>query len=122
LSRPVRARKPAASPATTPKIRVAFVVTPRFTLTAFAGFVDVLRLAADDGDRSRQVECHWTVLGDPGRPVVSSSGAEVRPWEPMEAPERFDYIVVVGGLLQQGQRAPARTIRCTAPPAATSPA
>jgi len=88
------------------KIKVAFVLAPRFTLTAFAGFVDVLRLAADEGDRSRQVECQWTVLGQPGEAIVSSSGAEVRPWEPLEAPERFDYIVVVGGLLQHGQKVP----------------
>ena len=82
------------------KIKVAFVLAPRFTLTAFAGFVDVLRLAADEGDRSRQVECQWTVLGQPGEAIVSSSGAEVRAWEALEQPERFDYIVVVGGLLQ----------------------
>ena len=31
----------------------------------------------------------------------------MRPWEEMQAPERFDYIVVVGGLLHQGQRVPA---------------
>jgi transcriptional regulator GlxA family with amidase domain len=106
VSKQVRARRPAAAPAITPKIKVAFVLTPRFTLTAFAGFVDVLRLAADEGDRSRQIECQWTVLGNPGETVISSSGAEVRPWEAMEAPERFDYIVVVGGLLHQGQRVP----------------
>jgi transcriptional regulator GlxA family with amidase domain len=107
VSKPVRARKPAAAPiapASAPKLKVAFVLTPRFTLTAFAGFVDVLRLAADEGDRSRQVECRWTVLGDPREPLVSSCGAEVRPWEAMEHPERFDYIVVVGGLLQGGQK------------------
>jgi transcriptional regulator GlxA family with amidase domain len=91
---------------TVAKIKVAFVLAPRFTLTAFAGFVDVLRLAADEGDRSRQVECQWTVLGQPGEAIVSSSGAEVRAWEPLEKPERFDYIVVVGGLLQQGQKVP----------------
>ena len=44
------------------KLRVAFILAPRFTLTAFAGFVDALRLAADEGDRSRQIECQWTVL------------------------------------------------------------
>jgi transcriptional regulator GlxA family with amidase domain len=107
VSTQLRARKPATSPAapeTAPKIRVGFVLTPRFTLTAFAGFVDVLRLASDEGDRSRQGECRWSVLGEPDEAVVSSSGAEVKAWEPMESPERFDYIVVVGGLLHQGQK------------------
>ena len=46
-----------------PRLRVAFVLTPRFTLTAFAGFVDALRLAADDGDRSRPRLIGWEVLG-----------------------------------------------------------
>jgi transcriptional regulator GlxA family with amidase domain len=96
----------AASSAPSPKIRVAFILTPHFTLTAFAGFVDVLRLAADDADRSRQLDCQWTVLGEPGAAIASSAGAGVQAWEPMERPERFDYIVVVGGLLHQAQRVP----------------
>ena len=90
------------------KVRVAFVLAPQFTLTAFAGFVDALRLAADEGDRSRQVECQWTVLGNPEEVITSSAGVEVRPWEPLQAPERFDYIVIVGGLLHGGPSVPAR--------------
>jgi transcriptional regulator GlxA family with amidase domain len=92
-----------------PRLRVGFVLTPRFTLTAFAGFVDTLRLAADEGDRSRPIICHWTVLGDLGAAVSSSCGASVQPMTPMEEPERFDYIVVVGGLLHGGQKVPAGT-------------
>jgi transcriptional regulator GlxA family with amidase domain len=106
VPRASRPRNNPSLPAAAPKLRVAFVLTPRFTLTAFAGFVDVLRLAADEGDRSRQVECRWTVLGNPHDAVASSAGAEVHPWEEMQAPERFDYIVVVGGLLHQGQKVP----------------
>jgi len=87
-----------------PRIRVGFVLTPRFTLTAYAGFADALRLAADDGDRSRQIDCQWEMLGDPRRPVVSSCGASVQATGPMATPERFDYIVVVGGLLHGGQK------------------
>ncbi len=85
-----------------PKLRVGFVLAHRFTLTAFAGFVDALRLAADEGDRSRPLECEWTVLGN-GSPVLSSCGATIQPWGEMESPERFDYVVVVGGLLHGGQ-------------------
>ena len=107
-SRPARTR--AASPAVgAPKLRVGFVLAHRFTLTAFAGFVDALRLAADEGDRSRPVECQWSVLGNPASPVVSSCGATVQPWDEMESPERFDYIVVVGGLLHGGQTVAAGT-------------
>jgi transcriptional regulator GlxA family with amidase domain len=87
-----------------PKIKVGFVLTHCFTLTAFAAFVDVLRLAADEGDRSRPIDCEWSVLGTAGTPVASSCGALIQPWEEMAAPERFDYIVVVGGLLQGGHK------------------
>jgi transcriptional regulator GlxA family with amidase domain len=92
-----------------PGLRVGFVLTPRFTLTAFAGFVDALRLAADEGDRSRQINCEWTILGTPGTAIQSSCGAPVMPLERMENPQRFDYIVVVGGLLHGGQKVPAET-------------
>ncbi len=101
----VRTPRTASAPAVqAPRLRVGFVLTPSFTLTAFAGFVDALRLAADEGDRSRPIECEWAVLGDPHATVASSCGAAVKPWSPMEDPSRFDYIVVVGGLLHGGQK------------------
>jgi transcriptional regulator GlxA family with amidase domain len=83
------------------KLRVGFVLVPRFTLTAFSGFIDTLRLAADEGDRSRQIECEWSVLGSP---VEASCGTVVEPWDELKDPERFDYVVVVGGLLHGGQK------------------
>ena len=88
---------------------MGFILAQRFTLTAFAGFVDALRLAADEGDRSRPLACEWAVLGDCDVPIVSSCGASVLPWSPMEDPQRFDYIVVVGGLLHGGQKVAAGT-------------
>src|SRR5690242_5488242 len=94
---------------TSPKLRVGFVAAHQFTLTAFAGFVDALRLAADEGDRSRPLDCEWTLLGDTSSPIRSSCGATVQPWSEMERPERFDYIVVVGGLLHGGQKVSAGT-------------
>jgi transcriptional regulator GlxA family with amidase domain len=96
-----------ARPGHAPRLRVGFVLTPRFTLTAFAGFIDALRLGADEGDRSRPIECEWAILGQPGMGIESSCGALVVPAREMEAPERFDYIVVVGGLLHGGQKVPA---------------
>lgn len=98
-------RLPPGPPASrTAPLRVGFVLADRFTLSAFAGFVDVLRLAADEGDRSRPVGCRWTVLGRVGEAIRSSCGLEVLPQGPLESPESFDYIVVVGGLLHGGQR------------------
>lgn len=87
------------------KLRIGFVLAPRFTLAAFANFVDAIRLAADDGDRSRQIDCEWAVLGDPGETIESSCGLHVAPWAPLEDPTSFDYIVVVGGLLHGRVRA-----------------
>lgn len=81
-----------------PDIRVGFVLSPKFTLLPFAGFVDTLRCAADEGDRSRPVHCRWNVLGATLDPVRASCGAEIRPWQRYGDPTAFDYIVIVGGL------------------------
>jgi transcriptional regulator GlxA family with amidase domain len=89
-------------------LRIGFLLTPRFTLTAFAGFVDALRLSADEGDRSRPLHARWAILDGTNGPVVSSCGATVTPDAPLEAPQEYDYLVVVGGLLHGGQRVPAR--------------
>jgi len=88
---------------TAPHLHIGFVLTPQFTLTAFAGFIDALRLAADEGDRSRPLLCRWAVLGEMGVPIMSSCGACVLPTAPLDAPEGYDYLVVVGGLLHGGQ-------------------
>lgn len=89
-----------------PLLRVGFILLPRFTLTAFAGFIDALRLAADEGDRSRPLHCSWTVLGEKGMLVPSSCGVSVMTSEDLLDPHAFDYLVVVGGLLHGGQKVP----------------
>lgn len=86
---------------TVPRLRVGFVLTRRFTLCAFANFVDVLRLAADEGDRSRPILCGWRVLSANMDGVTSSSGIVVQPEERLGDPKRFDYIVVVGGMMEE---------------------
>lgn len=89
-----------------PHLRFGFLLAPRFTLVAFAGFVDALRLAADDGDRSQQRLCSWKILGDPTTPIKSSCGASICPTAMLDDDEVFDYIVVVGGLMHGGQAFP----------------
>jgi len=91
-----------------PKLRIGFLLTPRFTLTAFAGFVDALRLAADEGDRSRPLLARWAILDTADGPIASSCGASVTPDAALDSPQDYDYLVVVGGLLHGGQRVPAR--------------
>ncbi len=85
--------------AQTPKLRVAITLLPRFTLLAFAGFVDALRIASDIGDRSRPNLCTWTLVGPDTHPVAASCGASVPHWQIYSDPALFDYVVVVGGLL-----------------------
>lgn len=80
-------------------LRVAFVLSPHFTLLPFSGFMDTLRHAADEDDRSRQVYCQWDIVGPTLEPVVSSGGAEIRPWKFLPDPDEYDCIVLVGGLL-----------------------
>ena len=81
------------------RLSVGFILTRRFTLCAFANFIDVLRLAADEGDRSRQILCDWKILSNTMEAVSSSSGVTVQPNERLGDPAKFDYIVVVGGLV-----------------------
>jgi transcriptional regulator GlxA family with amidase domain len=86
-----------------PKLRVGFVLTPSFTLTAFAGFVDALRLAADEGDRSRPLLCRWDIFDAGDGSTRSSCGARVSATADLVSPEAYDYIAVVGGLLHGGR-------------------
>lgn len=83
-----------------PGLSVAFILLPEFTLMAMTGFVEALRLAADEGDRSQQLHCQWTILGVDEEPVRSSAGVEVLPWERLGDPRRYDYVAVVGGLVR----------------------
>lgn len=80
-------------------LSVGFVLVKQFTLCAFANFVDVLRLAADEGDRSRPIRCQWAVISADMAPIASSCGVLIQPQDRLGDPRRFDYVVVVGGLL-----------------------
>ena len=95
-------RIPALSEAARRPLSVGLVILPQFTLLPFAGFIDVLRLAADEGDRSRQAGCRWTVMTPGGGPLAASCGTEVRPDGPFVNPADFDYVAVFGGLIHEG--------------------
>lgn len=81
-------------------LTVGFLLRPGFTLVAFSALLDVLRLAADEGDGSRPVRCRWTVLGRTLDPIQASCGVRVLPEEHYGDPRRFDVLVVVGGVLR----------------------
>lgn len=81
------------------QLSVAFLLAPNFTLSTFSAFIDVLRLAADEGDRSRPIQCSWVVLEPEMRAVKASCGVEISASATLNQPEQYDYIIVVGGLL-----------------------
>ncbi|MFL9986327.1 GlxA family transcriptional regulator [Paraburkholderia sediminicola] len=92
------------------RIRFGIILLPNFTLTAFSGFVDLLRLSADEGDFSKPVRCSWSVIGETLAPVRASCGIQITPWETFDKAEPFDYVVVVGGLLHSGPAANDATL------------
>jgi transcriptional regulator GlxA family with amidase domain len=84
------------------RLSVGFILAHNFTLSAFSLFVDQLRLAADDGDRSRQIHCRWLVMTRRQMPVRASCGVMVSGSSDFVDARQFDYLVVVGGLLHAG--------------------
>jgi transcriptional regulator GlxA family with amidase domain len=92
-------------------IRFGIVLLPNFTLTAFSGFVDLLRLASDEGDMSRPVRCSWTIVAESLAPIRASCGIQVTPWATFDDAGKFDYLLVVGGLLHSGPSAGEATLR-----------
>lgn len=97
-------------PSQTKRLNVAFVLSRSFTLSAFALFVDTLRLASDVQDRSGRVKADWQVLGSTRQLTVSSCGVQVAPTSDFVEPSRFDYIVVVGGLLTAKEQVDQETV------------
>lgn len=87
-----------------PELRVGILPLPNFTMVAFAGFIDTLRLAADEGDRSRQIRCCWTVMSEDRAAVKASNGIAIQPSAHLMPPDSFDYVVVVGGTLHDAER------------------
>lgn len=91
------------------RLSVGIVTLKNFTLVPYAGFIDVLRLATDEGDRSRQRACRWTVMSADGGDVRASCGNVIRVDGRLRDPAQFDYVVVVGGLLHEGPHADPET-------------
>ena len=83
-----------------PDVRVAILLLPQFTLSAFSLFLDPIRLAADAKDGSRQIRCRWQVMTLNGLPVQSSCGVEISPTAKLNHATDVDWLVVVGGLLR----------------------
>jgi len=102
-------RSAVADPGPVPRLRVGLLTLRNFTLLPFSGFLDVLRLATDEGDRSRQRMCRWTVMSADGGDMQASCGNVVRADAGFRDPGEFDYLVLVGGLLHSGPQADPAT-------------
>lgn len=92
-----RSGEPPAVPGRLSPLRVGFVLLDQFTLAAFGGLIDALRLAADHGGRSRQIHASWTVMSLDGTPRRASCGVVISDSAPLLDPVQFDYIAVCGG-------------------------
>jgi transcriptional regulator GlxA family with amidase domain len=102
--------KSKTSTSTSPRLRIGFVLARSFTLSAFGMFVDTLRLASDELDRSGRVLADWQVLGSTGHLITSSCGVQVAPTSHFVDPGGFNYIIVVGGLLNSDSPVDNETI------------
>lgn len=82
-----------------PKIplRIGFLLLDKFTLAAFGGLVDALRLAADDGGNSRQIHASWQIMTPGVSSRTASCGAQLSGTSDYIDPANFDYIAVCGG-------------------------
>jgi transcriptional regulator GlxA family with amidase domain len=81
------------------ELSIGILLWPRFPLLSLSGLTEALRHAADIGDQSRPIRCRWRILGTPGQRVISSGGLDVPMDSELSEPQRYDYIVVIGGLL-----------------------
>src|SRR5215469_12462955 len=92
-------------------LRVGVILAEHFTLSAFAVFVDHLRLAADEGDRSRPVHVQWSIMASRPEPVPASCGVMLQPTRALLPPDTLDYVVVIGGILHAGPQIDDVTLR-----------
>jgi len=94
-----------------PPLRVGIILAEHFTLSAFAVFIDHLRLAADEGDRSRPLHVQWSIMSSRRDPIRASCGVTLQPTSALLPPASVDYVVVVGGILHAGPQIDESTVR-----------
>src|SRR5579864_3192567 len=92
-------------------LRVGIILAEHFTLSAFAVFIDHLRLAADEGDRSRPLHVQWSIMSARHASILASCGVMIEPTSGFLTPDALDYVVVVGGILHAGPQVDEATMR-----------
>lgn len=90
------------------ELSVAVLLLPQFSLLPLGGFLDALRHAADEADRSRQRYCRWQLCSIDGAAVRASCGAELAVDRALSdlSLNDLDYLVVHAGLLEGLQGLP----------------
>lgn len=91
-----------------PELTIGILLWPTFPMMSLTGIVESLRHAADFGDNSRPVHCRWSIMGERGYKASASCGLKVPADLPYINPTDFDYVVVIGGLLQHLRDGPQR--------------
>ena len=92
-------------------LRVGVILAEHFTLSAFAVFIDHLRLAADEGDRSRPLHVQWSIMSSRQESVPASCGVLIEPTSRFLPPESLDDGGVIGGRRHAGPQVDDSTIR-----------
>lgn len=87
-----------------PLLSVGILLCPGFAMMSLTGIIESLRHAGDFGDKSRQLECRWDVIGPHPSATRSSCGLEVRTSADYADPQEYDYIALVGGQIRDHQR------------------
>lgn len=91
-------------------LSIGVILAENFTLSAFALFIDPIRLAADESDRSRPIQCRWSIMAGSAEPVRASCGVSVSQTGGFLDPRELDYIAVIGGLLHGGRQVDEATM------------
>lgn len=91
-------------------LSIGIILAENFTLSAFSLFIDPIRLAADESDRSRPIQCRWSILSSRPEPVRASCGVSVGQTVRFPDPREFDYVAVIGGILHGGRQVDEATI------------
>ena len=110
----------ATSPHPRAPLRVGIILAEHFTLSAFAVFIDHLRLAADEGDRSRPLHVQWSIMSSRRDSVRASCGVMIEPTSGFLPAAQLDYVAVIGGLLHAGPQVDEATLRYLREIAATA--
>ncbi|OZI18964.1 AraC family transcriptional regulator [Bordetella genomosp. 9] len=88
----------AVPPAGKPELSVGLVLLDQFTLAAFSGFVDALRLAGDHGGKSRRIHTTWRVMSWDGLPRSASAGLSLAvDGGLVDDLSGLDYVAICGG-------------------------